>query len=63
MNLAIDKQTIVDKIYFGPTAIAINDLDNTPWANKNLKPYPYDPNKARQLLDEAGWKPGPDGIR
>lgn len=25
--------------------------------------YPFDITKAGQLLDEAGWKPGPDGIR
>jgi peptide/nickel transport system substrate-binding protein len=25
--------------------------------------YPYDPAKARTLLDSAGWKPGSDGIR
>jgi peptide/nickel transport system substrate-binding protein len=25
--------------------------------------YPYDPAKAKQILDAAGWKPGPDGIR
>ncbi len=25
--------------------------------------YPYDPAKAKALLDEAGWKPGPDGVR
>jgi len=24
---------------------------------------PYDPDRARQLLDDAGWKPGKDGIR
>ncbi len=24
--------------------------------------YPYDPNKAKQLLGDAGWLPGPDGI-
>jgi ABC-type transport system substrate-binding protein len=27
-----------------------------------IKPFAYDPQKARQLLAEAGWKPGPDGI-
>jgi ABC-type transport system substrate-binding protein len=26
-------------------------------------PVPFDPGKARALLDADGWKPGPDGIR
>ena len=25
--------------------------------------YPYDPDRAKQMLDDAGWKPGSDGIR
>jgi peptide/nickel transport system substrate-binding protein len=25
--------------------------------------YPYDPDRAKQMLDDAGWKPGGDGIR
>jgi len=29
----------------------------------SVKPLPYDPAVARKLLDEAGWKVGPDGIR
>lgn len=29
----------------------------------SVKPLPYDPAAARRLLDEAGWKVGPDGIR
>lgn len=29
----------------------------------SVKPIPYDPAAARNLLDEAGWKVGPDGIR
>lgn len=33
------------------------------FANPNITPIPYDPAEARRLLDEAGWKPGPDGIR
>ena len=28
-----------------------------------IRPLPYDPAAAARLLDEAGWKPGPDGIR
>jgi ABC-type transport system substrate-binding protein len=30
--------------------------------NPEVKPFPYDPDKARRLLAEAGWKPGADGI-
>ena len=31
--------------------------------NPHVQPLAYDPEKARQLLDEAGWVPGADGIR
>ena len=31
--------------------------------NPRVRPYTHDPDEARRLLDEAGWKPGPDGIR
>lgn len=30
--------------------------------NPDVQPLSYDPQKARELLAEAGWKPGPDGI-
>jgi len=33
-----------------------------PASNPNVKKYPYDPARARQLLAEAGFTPGPDGI-
>ncbi len=33
-----------------------------PAANPNVKKYDYDPAKARALLAEAGFRPGPDGI-
>jgi ABC-type transport system substrate-binding protein len=29
----------------------------------SVKPLAYDPEAAKKLLDEAGWKPGADGIR
>ena len=31
--------------------------------NSQVQPLAYDPAEARRLLDQAGWKPGPDGIR
>ncbi len=36
---------------------------NPPNANQSLEPYPYDPDMAEQLLDEAGWPRGDDGNR
>jgi peptide/nickel transport system substrate-binding protein len=28
----------------------------------SIQPYPYDPNKAKDLLAQSGWQPGSDGI-
>jgi peptide/nickel transport system substrate-binding protein len=33
------------------------------WYDPTVRTYPYDPGKARALLDAAGWRVGPDGIR
>lgn len=35
----------------------------SPSARAGRWPVGYNPAKAKRLLDEAGWKPGPDGIR
>ena len=60
----IDVKSIVDRLFGGYGDIArsfINALDQHYIAD--VPTYPYDPVRARVLLDEAGWKPGPDGIR
>ena len=36
---------------------------SVPYCDIDLKPYEYDLAKAARILDEAGWKPGSDGIR
>jgi peptide/nickel transport system substrate-binding protein len=36
---------------------------NPPNGNPDLKPYPYDPDKAEKLLDEAGYPRGANGVR
>ena len=33
------------------------------WHTADVTQYPYDPDKARAILDAAGWKLGADGVR
>ena len=60
---AIDRQAIVDKVLLGYGTVATGTIPPAlAWAyNTNLKPLPYDPQKALALLAEAGWKPGAGG--
>jgi peptide/nickel transport system substrate-binding protein len=60
---ATNRQALNKDLLLGLTQPASTDWDNTPYVNPDLKPYPFDPNKAKQLLDDAGWKVGSDGIR
>ena len=61
--LGIDRPTIVQKLLGGRTTVPNGPWTNTPWENKDLKAWPYDPTQAKKILDDAGWKPGADGIR
>lgn len=59
----INKQRIIDSLLFGKARPGSSELNAGFFECKALQPYPYDPAKAKQLLDQAGWVPGPDGIR
>lgn len=59
----IDKKTIIDKLLYGKALPGTGELNVDPYNCTEVKPFAYDAAKAKQLLDEAGWKPGPDGIR
>jgi peptide/nickel transport system substrate-binding protein len=60
---AIDKRQLTNTNTFGTQTVATEDIPNWMWAfNPNVKSYPHDPAKARALLRQAGWSPGPDGI-
>jgi peptide/nickel transport system substrate-binding protein len=62
----IDRQSIVDNILLGFATVAIG---SQPVLSEAFAPesitnkYEYDPTKAGQLLDAAGWVVGSDGIR
>lgn len=61
----LDRQKLVDVVYQGYGKVAIEPIAPISWAYnpEGINPYHYDPAQAKKLLDEAGWKPGPDGIR
>lgn len=62
LELAIDKRVIVERLLNGQAAVGSNEL-NIGWAQCDSPPSEASPAKARQLLDEAGWRVGADGIR
>ena len=60
INYAINKQEIVETIYNGTGTVAISPLNPSNWAhNPNVEPYKYDPNKAKELLKQSGYKGEP----
>jgi len=64
LNIAIDRQSICDLVYYGLPKPANSYLVPSHWAyNSNLPKAEYDPKKAAAMLDQAGWVRGPDGIR
>ena len=63
IQYGIAKQKIIDKLLYGKAQPGTSEIP-AGWAhNPNIKPTAYNPEKAKQLLAEAGWKPGTDGIR
>ncbi|MEU4545057.1 ABC transporter substrate-binding protein [Nonomuraea dietziae] len=63
MSLAIDRQAMVDTILAGAGKPAYGPISpDTVWHNPSVTGR-TDPEAARKLLDEAGHKPGPEGIR
>jgi peptide/nickel transport system substrate-binding protein len=54
---AVNKQEIIDGIMLGLAREATGPYKPGTWAyNSNVKTYPYDPQKARAMLAEAGWR-------
>lgn len=55
LNMAINKQAIIDAVFQGAGKAAKNPIPPTIWSyNDETKDYPYDPAKAKALLAEAG---------
>ncbi len=56
LTLGIDRQTIIDTLFYGYGRVSHSPLASDVWAyNDQLQPLPYDPGKAKKILAEQGF--------
>ncbi|MGK9338967.1 peptide ABC transporter substrate-binding protein [Sinorhizobium meliloti] len=61
---AMDRKAIIDAIYYGVGNLTETFMpQQSYYYNPNLPAQEYNLDRARQILDEAGWVPGSDGVR
>lgn len=60
----IDRQALAQQFMQSLATIDDSPIAATSWAyDPNVRHYTYDPSQAADLLDQAGWQRGSDGIR
>jgi peptide/nickel transport system substrate-binding protein len=60
---AIDKNAINTRLLGDTVQVANTNISPGAWFFADQPPATYDPEKAKSILDAAGWVPGADGIR
>ena len=62
---ALDRESFAEDIFLGQAQVATSNLSPAvaKYYNPDVPKYEYDPERARQLLEEAGWVEGSDGVR
>jgi peptide/nickel transport system substrate-binding protein len=61
---ALDRETIIDVAWYGHAVLSTAYTHPASWhVHPDLTPIPYDPDRAIQILEDAGWLLGPDGVR
>ncbi len=65
MMHAINRQQLIDELWNGTAQVAHSNLTpkNSFYYRSDLKQYEYDPARAAEMLDAAGWIVGNDGVR
>jgi peptide/nickel transport system substrate-binding protein len=59
LSYAIDRQSIINGILLGLGEPCTGPFSYVSWAyNPRARRYPHDPDRAKQMLAEEGWKPG-----
>jgi peptide/nickel transport system substrate-binding protein len=64
MMHGLNREAIISQIYRGTAPIASSPYPRAYGAyfDASIKPYAFDVNRAKQLLTEAGFRPGSDGV-
>jgi peptide/nickel transport system substrate-binding protein len=61
---ATDRKALLEKITYGVNVLGEGDQPAFLWAHDSkLEPIPFNPDHARRMLDDAGWRVGSNGIR
>ena len=66
LAFAVNRDILTKTVWFGygkPATSPVSSVVKAWYATDGVPTYPYDPKKAEALLDEAGYKRGPDGKR
>ncbi|MBD9653789.1 ABC transporter substrate-binding protein [Pseudomonas sp. PDM12] len=59
LDMAVNKQAIIDAVYQGAGQLAVNGMPPTQWSyDESIKDAAYNPEKAKELLKAAGVKEG-----
>ena len=59
LDMSVNKQQIIDSVYQGAGQLAVGSMPPTQWSyDTTIKDSAYNPEKAKELLKEAGIKPG-----
>lgn len=61
--LGFNRKAVVDQLLNGQTTVATSPLDNSVYKTVRIDALAFDPDQAKQLLEQAGWIVQPDGIR
>jgi peptide/nickel transport system substrate-binding protein len=56
LTMGINREQIVDALLYGYGTVAVSDVMPFQWEfNDDLEPWPYDPERAREMLAQEGW--------
>jgi peptide/nickel transport system substrate-binding protein len=62
--MGLDRPALSARLFGGKVPVAASSVSPLDWVyDKTLETVPYDPKAAADLLDQAGWTVGEDGIR